>query len=395
MLIWTWAGFAVLASVVLPLIRPILNPSAGALPVDVVSDIVLPSLFTALGALIATRVPGNRIAWILMVVGFSGVAAAWGTVQITITEKPTVVTAADIVALIWLNTGFFVALLIPLLMLPFLFPDGRFLTPRWRWAGWLAGVASVELLAMQGLTRTLGPENRPWTVPNPIGVLPEDSFARDGPAFLFFGLALFALMIGGVVSAVLRYRRSSETVRTQIKWIAFSLVVFVVTMAVRLLLDQYRAAWWNELMFDIALLIVPVSIAVAVTRYRLFDIDRIISRTLGYGLVVVSLGLVYVVGAVWLPALLVEQRPPVFVAGTTLLMVALFNRVRGRIMRWVDRRFYRSRYDVERVAEAFVGRLQDRFDVEELTDDWVGVVVDTMQPRSVAVWMSGRPESAS
>jgi len=391
-LIWTWAGIVSVATVVLVTLGAGLAPGPGPTSaLDAAMRVGFPMAFTALGALVAARAPGNRIAWILLLVGLSGLIDAWTALQVS--ERPDVVSVADVIALIWSNTGFFVGLLIPLFLLPFLFPDGRFLTARWRWAGWVAAAGSIEILVVQGLSPTLGPDTGVWAVPNPIGVLPASAMNDGRPAAAVFGFVLFALMIGGVVSTVARYRRSSETIRTQIKWIVSSLVVLVVATAAHLLLDRYRGAWWNSLMFNGALLLVPLAIAVAVTRYRLFDIDRIVSRTVGYAVVVMTLGLVYVVGAVWLPTRVVGTRPRVFVAGSTLVVVALFNTVRQHVMSWVDRRFYRSRYDAQRVAAGFVDRLQDELDVDDLTDDWVSVVIETMHPVTIGVWVPLRDDA--
>jgi hypothetical protein len=134
---------------------------------------------------------------------------------------------------------------------------------------------------------------------------------------------------------------------------------------------------------------IPVSIAMSITRYRLYEIDRIVSRTVSYTLVVVILGAVYVGGVTWLTSLLPDQSQLV-VAATTLAVAALFNPVRRRVQMWVDRRFNRSRYDTQRVMDRFAGSLRDQVDAEAVVDGWVGVVSETMQPTSVSVWVRER-----
>jgi len=138
------------------------------------------------------------------------------------------------------------------------------------------------------------------------------------------------------------------------------------------------------------LLLIPAAITVAILKYRLFEIDRLISRTLGYALVLTGLGAVYAVGSVWLPAHLVGERPPPFVAGSTLVVAALFNPVRRRALVWVDRRFYRSQYDAQRVIDRFGELLRDELDVGQLRSESMEAVVATMQPVSVSVWLPDR-----
>ena len=125
----------------------------------------------------------------------------------------------------------------------------------------------------------------------------------------------------------------------------------------------------------------------AILKHRLYDIDRIISRTVGYALVAGLLALVYVSIAVWLPTTVTDAQSPIFVAGATLLAAALFNPLRKRVLRMVDRRFHRSRYDSEEVFANFASRLREQVDMDRLTDDWLGVVIKTMGPRTAGIWM--------
>lgn len=138
-------------------------------------------------------------------------------------------------------------------------------------------------------------------------------------------------------------------------------------------------------MWPVALLI-PASIAVAILKYRLYEIDRIISRTVSYGLIVGFLGLVFAAGAVWLPSTL-QVENQLFVAATTLAVAALFNPVRRRIQSGVDRRFNRSRYDTQRVMDEFAGSLQQGVDQAEVVEGWTEVVSETMQPETAGVWI--------
>lgn len=131
----------------------------------------------------------------------------------------------------------------------------------------------------------------------------------------------------------------------------------------------------------------PLSIAAAIMRYRLFDLDRLISRTIGYAIVIAILALVYVAGAVWLPTQIIGEQSSAFVAGSTLLAASLLNPVRRRVIDRVDRRFNRSRYDAQKVIAEFSERLEDEIDVDQIAADSTSVISQTVQPESVRVWI--------
>jgi hypothetical protein len=203
-------------------------------------------------------------------------------------------------------------------------------------------------------------------------------------------IGLVGLLVGAVaaiVSFVVRWHRSTGVERLQLRWLVPAFLVFVVGTLAEF--GGGQDSLFADVVFPLGLVLVPFAIAVAILRYRLYEIDRIISRTVGYVLVVGVLGAVLVLGTVWLPSLVLagDEVPSWFVAGSTLAVAALFNPVRRRVLSWVDRRFYRSRYDAERVAEGFAARLRDEVDVHRLTNDWASVVTETMQPASVSVWV--------
>ncbi|MET0697783.1 MAG: hypothetical protein ABWZ58_10185, partial [Acidimicrobiia bacterium] len=137
----------------------------------------------------------------------------------------------------------------------------------------------------------------------------------------------------------------------------------------------------------VALAMIPVAVVVAIARYRLYDIDRIISRTIGYTVVLVFLSAVYAFGAVWIPSRYLGRQPPVFVAASTLIVVALFNRVRRPILAWIDRRFYRSHYNAEQVIDSFARQVGNETDTARITQEWQTVVSETLQPATIGVWV--------
>jgi hypothetical protein len=208
---------------------------------------------------------------------------------------------------------------------------------------------------------------------------------------------------------VMRYRRSRGDVRQQIKWIAFaaSLVALTYLIAmVALFIHPSEAIWlaaglplWLDLIEYAALLSitsVPIAIGFAVLKYRLYDIDIIINRTLVYGSLTATLALIYVGGVVSLQALLrvlTGQESTLAVVASTLLIAALFNPLRGLVQAFVDRRFYRSKYDAAKTLEAFNARLRDETNLDALSEDLVGVARSTMQPEHVSLWL--RPDTAT
>ena len=228
-----------------------------------------------------------------------------------------------------------------LVLLPLRFPDGRLPSSRYRWVTPVMVVGLAMLIFGNAFKEsalvTVGQTE--VEVPLPLG-LPLASDVFDTVSLL--GLALMLAAIGGaVVSAVMRFRRSSGIERQQMKVFAGALSISIVGMTLNLILYELGNEPAANALFAIWVLVLVASIALAVLRYRLYDFDRVISRTVSYALLVLILGAVYVAGAVWLPTRIVGEQSPLFVAGSTLAVAALFTPARRRVMTWVDRRFYR------------------------------------------------------
>jgi hypothetical protein len=194
------------------------------------------------------------------------------------------------------------------------------------------------------------------------------------------------------VSLVRRFVRSNGEERSQIKWVALAgaCVASILTLLLVVFGMESIDQVWGELLLIAGVVAVPTSVAIAVLRYRLYEIDRLVSRTVGYVVVLGVLTVVYVIGAVWLPTRLLGEQSPLFVAASTLIVAGLFGPLRKRVVVWVDRRFYRARYDADRVAEAFSSRLRDQIDLTDLTTDWVDVIAATLRPTTIGVWVSER-----
>lgn len=272
----------------------------------------------------------------------------------------------------------------PLFHLLMTFPTGRLLSPRWRILAGLEGLMMLTMIFLGTFSAQVGVEGS-WAVPNPIGFISVNIF--DGPFDTVWSFGLLVLTVAGPTAMVLRYRRAGTVERLQIKWLLYAVGLFALVYGGSAVQSGDSGSLF-DLMFPISVAVIGIAIAMAVLRYRLYEIDRIISRTVGYVLVIGFLAMVYVTGAVWLPTRLGGDSP-LFVAGSTLAVAALFNPVRRRLLHWVDRRFYRTRYNAERVVDGFVDSLRNRTDLDGLAAEWVAAVTETMQPASIGIWVRG------
>lgn len=353
--------------------------------------LLLPPLFTSLGSLVAARKPGNRVALLFLAMGFFLLLSVWADFNVPwrLPAQPTVL---DALAVVWFDAGVQVGLFIPLGVLMHIFPTGSFLTTRWAWAGWAAAVGAflsffAEISVIE-VSPNFEPSIESWVILNPFGFAAVGTMAH--PIYAVpIGLTVLPLIAGGVASLALRYRRSDAIVKAQIRWVLLALILFVLIGAIPAFAGFYGVN------LIVALLLVPVAVTIAITRYRLFEIDRLISRTVGYAIVIGLLGLVFTLIAV-VPGLVLggvdgdgnpENSSSILTAVSTLAVAALFNPLRQRVLRWVDRRFNRSRYDAVTVIDGMTGRLAGDVRVEDITDEAVAVVIETMAPVSVGVWV--------
>jgi hypothetical protein len=284
-----------------------------------------------------------------------------------------------------------------------LFPDGRLPSRRWRPLAWLPGAVIVSLII--GVMLAPGPLDTLEGVRNPFGL--EGLRWVTVAAYAILPLLPLCMLASGL-SLVLRYRRSRGEERQQIKWIAFAASVVVIVYLVAMVASFIRPsdAWstvgsefWLNLLTLAALLsfiTIPVAVGFAMLRYRLYEIDLLINRTLVYGSLTVMLALVYV-GVVlslqYVFRALTGQESQLAVVASTLVIAALFSPLRRLVQRFVDRRFYRRKYDARKTLAAFNARLRDETDLDALSDNLVGVARGAMQPEHVSLWL--RPETSS
>jgi hypothetical protein len=341
---------------------------------------------TTVGALLASRRPRHPVGWLLLGLGLSvsasGVADGYAPYGLLV--RPGTLPAARYAALygpallaIAITSIGFVLLLTPTGSLP---------SPRWRWSARVAAAAPVVvLLAVTLLPQPLGLEYQ--SVANPLGL-----GALERPLLAATGMALALTVLGvlmAAVSLVVRFRRARGGERQQLRWVAFAAAVvsLAALFVLAAMLTQTPALFgWG---LGLCAAVLPLAIGAAILRYRLYDLDRIVSRTLAYGLLTVVLGGGYAGVVLGLGQLLGQNRSLV-VAGATLAVAAAFQPARRRVQRAVDRRFNRRRYDAAQTIQAFSARLRQHIDLDTLTAELLGVVDHTMQPTSVSLWLQRR-----
>ncbi len=350
---------------------------------------------STVGALIVSRRPANPSGWILCVSSFLLAFTVFSSLYAfyTLVIRPGSLPAGEVAA--WFSTWVLNPTYWLFIYLFLLFPNGRPLSRRWRLLLWINGVLMAMGIAVEAFSPGPIASLEPATVRNPLGV---EAAAEVFAVVAELGSYLFTvLLVVSVVSVCLRFRRAGGIERQQIKWLAYAAallgIVAIVAMLGEVLLGDSR--WWFFLIAVLALFGVPISIGAAVLRYRLYDIDIIINRTLVYGTLTASLAAVYFGGVATVQAIFraltgQEEQPQLAIVVSTLVIAALFNPLRRHIQGFIDRRFYRRKYDAAKTLEAFSAKLRDETDLNTLSDDLVGVVRETMQPAHVSLWL--RPE---
>jgi hypothetical protein len=293
----------------------------------------------------------------------------------------------------WLTSWLWVPQLGSVVLVVLLFPDSRLPSRGWRWFAWLSVLLVLTgalLCALSpGPTIALGPINSPLGVES----LPNDAYKS-------VERVMNALIFVAVVSLIIRLRRARELERQQIKWFVYATVLMIsggiLTYPVSEVIGSVWLRWISFVPFIVGVISIPISMGIAILRYRLYDIDVLINRTVVYGTLTATLVALYFGGIVLLQGLFVAltgEQSTLAVVASTLLIAALFTPLRRRIQSFIDRSFYRRKYDAVKTLEAFSAKLRNETDLEALSDDLVGVVAETMQPAHVSLWL--RCETAS
>jgi hypothetical protein len=373
-LLWVFASGLTLAWIGLSILEPGLEmiltiPAAG---------------FLLLGSLIVTNLPRNRIGWVMVVAGAAWLVYVCGGAYAVLSLEGGPFPFEHFAAWLgsWLGPLFYLGF--PVILL--IFPDGRL--PGWR--RWLLPIFAIPVIQMVTAAVAL------WDLSAAALVDAIEAGGEGVPEFASlhsaFPNSLF-LTVPATLSAVDRYRSGTPVERQQIKWLLVGAVALAIGLVASVAVDtvtENRTLY--AILLPVGMSLFPIAIGIAVFRYRLFEVDRFISRTVSYALVVGFLAAVFVAGVTWIPNALGLGDSPLLVAASTLAVAAIFNPLRRRTQVWVDRRFNRSHYDAERVMDSFAGSLQTRVDPDGVMDDLMDVVSEAMQPSSVGVWVRDRPQ---
>ena len=354
---------------------------------DAVSFPLAMTASAVVGGLVASRRPKNPVGWFFLgsAACFALVGVANGYATYGLLTAPGALPGARAMAwpLSWLWVP---GVMLLLAFVPLYFPNGRLISRRWRWVVRLAVffslVGAVSSALRQGEIQDSG-------IVNPLGIealRPILSFL-DTLTFALF----FTLLFASAASLVVRFIRSGPTARQQIKWLALAALAIPVWFLTNAPI-QAAAPPLFLVMDSLLFAMIPVAAGIAILRYRLYEIDLIINRTLVYGSLTAMLAAVYFGGVATTQAIFrtltgQEQQPQLAIVVSTLVIAALFNPLRRRIQSFIDRRFYRRKYDAAKTLEAFSAKLRDQTDLDALSDDLVGVVRETLQPAHVSLWL--------
>ena len=371
---------------------PELLSDGGWDPLSVVITLATVLTFSVVGGVVASRHPRNTIGWLFsgtgLMVGLGSITGGYAEHWLASNYGAKMLAEASA----WFSSWSYIPLvLVPPSLLLLLFPDGRLTSPRWRPVAWCAVLGIVGFIA--GVALEPGPlEDFPQIV-NPYGT--------GSPVLEVVGIAgavvVAGSMIASAVSLLVRMRRAGDRERQQIKWLAYGGAVMVGTIFVGGVISIW-STYVSIAIIAIALLGLPILTGVAIVKHRLYDVDLVINRTLVYGTLTVMLAVVYFGGVATTQAIFrtitgQERLPQLAVVASTLAIAALFDPLRRRVQRFIDRRFYRRKYDARETLEAFSTRLRGETDLDGLREDLVGVVEETMQPVHVSVWLRSLGET--
>jgi hypothetical protein len=340
-------------------------------------------VWIAVGLLITLRVPGNRLGWVslLLSVGsgvqlFSGALATQLAGRGPATPAVDWLAAVSAVGQIWVVGG--------LMVFGYLAPDGRLLSRRWR-PLFILLLLTLGFLALDGMTTLSGVQNEVVVARPPFSLLSEGAMQTG---MTVANVVAFFALPAGLVSLFLRYRRGSAIQRLQLKWLVLAaFVALFLAVGVQSLVSHYwpHAQWTGTAIWAVIGSCLPLGVAVGVLRYRLYDIDRILSRTVGYLLVTGGVVGVYV-GVIALIDTVLGLASSAAVAASTLAAAAAFQPLRRRVQTLVDRRFDRAAYDARRTIEVFSNRLRDQVDADAVRDDLLSTVASAVAPARLSLW---------
>jgi hypothetical protein len=357
--------------------------------------------YSVIGAIIASRLPSHPIGWLCCAIGVMAAVESFSSeyaLYALLAPHPEPLLGGKVMA--WLSIWVWILMFGLIVFLLLQFPTGRLPNSRWRPFAWLSAALTLVAAILMAISPnivldTLGPSGKGRiSLPNPLGV--------EGLPNLYLPVQTLVLALGlvGAASVVVGRRGARGVERQQIKWLLYAGAIFFGGNVLKnTVFSPLGEASWGllvgYLLVGVGGLGGPIAIGIAILRYRLYEIDTLINRTLVYGtltamLVALYFGVIIVLQRVFV--LLTGQQSTLAVVASTLAIAALFNPLRRRIQRFVDRRFYRRKYDAAKTLEAFSAKLRDETDLDALSGDLMAVVGETMQPAHVSLWL--RPETA-
>jgi len=362
-------------------------------------DFLIPVASAALvGALIASRQPRNPVGWFILGHALCFSLGEFGrqyAIYGVLTEPGALPFAR---AMIWPTYWiWYPGLILMISFLPLYFPDGRLVSRRWRWAPRLVVVFCV---GATGLAMVRPGDNEATGIPNPLGIesLSDETSAVSSVLSIVMSAGWLLLGTVAVASLMVRFWRSPGEERQQLEWFVYAVVLLLLVNTVgQLFSTELLPSAVREFLFVFTLEGLWVAIGIAILRYRLYDIDLLINRTLVYGVLTTLLAAVYLGGVAATQAIFQtltgqQKLPQLAIVASTLVIASLFSPLRRRIQAFIDRSFYRRKYDARKTLEAFSAKLRDETDLEALNTELVGVVRETMQPAHVSMWL--RPDTS-
>jgi len=391
-----WTLFAIVATISLfSIVDALANRPAGDNLFNVIEDLLWSLVgveFSFLAALIISRQPGNIIGRLMMLP--TAVFTLEFLFKPYLERFPTAPAepSLPLLLLAYFANMSWLLLIFPLIFIMLLFPDGRTPSPAWRWVP-RAGLGMVAFFLLWSLFAPSFTLTEPgdWTIANPIGFLPANTPFID----TIWSVAIVVLTLLCAAAPFVRYRRATGIERQQMKWLFYASGLLALVYMPGLVLGGTESlladAWGVSL--ALAIMAIPAAIAVAILRYRLYDIDLIIRKTLLYAALTGLLTLVYFGSVVLLQGLfeaLTGQSSPIIIVISTLLIAALFAPLRRRLQRTIDRRFFRQKYDAQQVLAQFAETARDEVELETLTAELARVTRETVQPESLTIWLRER-----
>ncbi len=345
------------------------------------------------GVILAIHRPGNPIGWIFLVAALSQVVVGTSDEYAIYIIKTAPGTLPKLTLLFWVGSWAWVlSFLLPTTFGILLFPTGRLPSQRWRPFAWcVASCLTIFVVAEMFNPQLQDIDADHPAFSNPVGI----QALGDTFEYVLTGFTILVwpvLLIGSVLSIFARFRQATGRERQQIKWFAFAAAIPIVGLVIELVLFSFTHTGIGIPFYILGIAILPVAIGIAILRYNLYDIDRIINRSLVYGSLTVLLLLSFIGSVILFQFLLdpVTGGNDLAVAGSTLLIAALFRPIRNSVQHFVDRRFYRRKYDARQLLRSFSVTARDAVQLDQLTGGLTDIVTRTMQPEHISIWL--RPE---